>query len=299
MNPNPVVSVVMPVYNGRKYLTQAVRSVLRQTFADFELVVVDDGSTDDTAEIADRLARADGRVVVLRESHNRGVAAAANLGAQRARGELIARMDGDDICRRRRFEMQVEFLGRRRECVLVGTQALRIDPSGAPIERMRGLALTHAEIDRALMSYGWPLVHGGVMMRAAAFRAVGGYRTWAVPVEDHDLFLRLAERGVLANLDRVGLDYRQHFGSIVHRHLDPTHAVFRTVVAEAAARRAVLRVPPPPRPSRPAPHTEFHLSWFRSAAKAGNVGTAWRHGLQWLRERVLGESAECVRRRPR
>jgi glycosyltransferase involved in cell wall biosynthesis len=294
MSSAPIISVVLPVHNGARYLAQAVRSVLRQTFADFELILVDDGSTDATAEIADGFARADERMIVHRESRNRGAAAAANLGMQRARGDLIARMDSDDICRSRRFAAQVEYLRRRPECCIVGTQVLTIDPDGRPIGPMTGLPRRHEKIESDLLSCRWPLVHPSVMMRTSALRDAGGYRADLAAFSDHDLFLRLSERGRLANLGVVGLHYRRHFDSVVHRAGRREHAAIYEIVAQARRRRGLSPADfPAAWPHRPVEHGEAHLEWCRHAWAAGYPGTAWRHAVQWFRESVLGDRSGC------
>ncbi|MBI3865839.1 MAG: glycosyltransferase family 2 protein, partial [Planctomycetia bacterium] len=102
------IAVVLPVFNGEEYLSAAVNSVLGQTFGDFELVIVDDGSTDRTGEILARIP--DARLRVIRHPRNLGLVAALNAGIRNSGGEFIARMDADDICRPRRFERQVAFL---------------------------------------------------------------------------------------------------------------------------------------------------------------------------------------------
>src|SRR5262245_39958720 len=106
----PLVSVVMPAYNGERFVVEAVRSILAQTFRDFELIVVDDGSTDRTAELVAAEQSRDPRVVVHRQPSNQGFRIALNAGCALARGELIARMDADDVSLPERFERQVAFL---------------------------------------------------------------------------------------------------------------------------------------------------------------------------------------------
>ncbi len=109
------VSVVIPVHNGEKYLAQAIESVLAQTFRDFELLIVDDGSTDGSRAIMDRCARRDARIRILSQA-NRGVSAAGNLGFEEARGEWVARLDADDVFLPDKLERQIAFIRQASRC---------------------------------------------------------------------------------------------------------------------------------------------------------------------------------------
>ncbi|MFD1958687.1 glycosyltransferase family 2 protein [Novosphingobium panipatense] len=126
----PRVSVLLPCYNGAAYLEEAVRSILLQTFADFELIVVDDGSTDATADILARMGRRDPRLRVVRQP-NGGIVAALNTAIAHARGEYIARMDADDVSFPERFAFQVAWLDAHPATVLVGGYAVG-DPRPTP-----------------------------------------------------------------------------------------------------------------------------------------------------------------------
>jgi glycosyltransferase involved in cell wall biosynthesis len=231
--PAPTISVIMPVFNARRYLTSAIQSILDQTFADFELILVDDGSTDGSARVLKRFARRDPRIILLQQP-NRGPCAAANAGLAIARGEFYARMDHDDIALPERFEKQVTFLRAHRECVAVGTQVLMIDRHDLPLKIMSA-PLDHDSIERQYRV--WPMFHPSLMARMNAMRAVGCYREKYSNVEDLDLFLRLAEVGRLANLPLVLMKYRQHLSSMCYtRHIDQIvemEAIFR----EAEERR--------------------------------------------------------------
>lgn len=214
----PRVSVLMPVYNGARFLESAVRSVLGQTFVDFELVAVDDGSTDETPRLLAELAAGDGRIRVFRQE-NTGIVGALNNGLARCRGEYIARMDGDDLCLPERFAEQVAHLDRHPGCVLVGGLAQSIDESGAP----RGIVsggphrLTRLDIFPPRIAVS---IHPLVMIRRAALEAIGGYRADFPHAEDYDLYIRLSTQGRIDNPDRVMLKYRTHGGSVSTRNLE-------------------------------------------------------------------------------
>jgi glycosyltransferase involved in cell wall biosynthesis len=203
----PRVSVVLPVYNGEPFLTQAIDSVLAQSFRDFELIAIDDGSTDASGEILDRFARADSRVAALHQA-NAGMVAALNRGLSLARGELIARMDQDDVAHPERFARQVAFLVAHPHVAVVGSAVTLIDEAG---KRIRDVDYpgTHEAISEFL-ERGSPLAHPTVMMHRDAVRGVGGYRAAYRYAEDYDLWLRMAERCRIANLPDRLLRYRDH-----------------------------------------------------------------------------------------
>ena len=199
------LSVVLPVFNGEASLDEAISSITRQSFGDFELLVVDDGSSDGSAAIARRHAAADPRVK-LRSNPGKGLVAALNHGIEQASADLIARMDADDVALPARFERQMARMGGEPDLLVLGTATIRVDDRGKELEVTIPPA-DPAEISRRL-DRGNPIAHPTVVMRRAAVRAVGGYRRAYVRAEDYDLWLRLAERGKLANLEEPLLRYR-------------------------------------------------------------------------------------------
>ncbi len=228
----PRVSVVMAVHNGGAYLGRAVQSILEQTFGDFEFVIVNDGSTDTTADVLQHAQAADGRIRVLQQD-KAGLVASLNRGCGEARGAYIARMDADDIAFPTRLSRQVEFLDRHPAVAVVGSAVVRIDAAGREITR-NVCPTTHAEIVEALQQYTC-FTHPTVMVRAAALAAVGGYRPAYRAAEDYDLWLRLSERYELANLPDPLLYYRVYPDQVSVRQLD--QQVLSVVGARAAARQ--------------------------------------------------------------
>ena len=195
----PAISVLMPVYNAELYVAEAVESVLAQTFTDFELITIDDGSTDRSSRILEGYAGLDSRIRLVSRP-NTGIVGALNEGASMARGEIIARMDADDVSLPERFAKQFEYLLAHPDCDAAGSRVLLIDPEGAPICEINE-ERSHEEIDRAHMSRRTgAITHPAAMMRSEALHAVGGYRQECLWAEDFDLFLRMAEIGRLANL---------------------------------------------------------------------------------------------------
>lgn len=207
------VSVVIPVFNAARYLTGAMDSILAQTFRDFEVIAVDDGSTDQSGVILEDYALRDSRVRVIRRP-NTGIVGALNDAIAVARGELIARMDADDISLPQRLEKQVAYLENHPDCVALGTDVLYTDPEGAPLIRHRP-AEDHERIAAQLAEgNGGAMIHPSVIFRRSAVNKAGGYRVRYQWVEDLDMYLRLSEQGRLANLLEVHLQYRQHLGSV-------------------------------------------------------------------------------------
>lgn len=207
----PDIDVVMPVYNAELYLEDSVLSILHQTYQNFRLLAVDDGSTDGSTDILRRLAAADGRIQHIRQE-NRGLVGALNAGLDHASAPLIARMDADDIAFADRFARQRDFLNAHPDVVAVGTAILEMDSDGDPLGTVSP-PTEHKQIENGMMKLRMGLAHPSVMMRTAAVKAAGGYRSEFEWVEDIDLWLRLAETGRLANVPDVLLCYRQHVSS--------------------------------------------------------------------------------------
>ncbi|HSX17896.1 MAG TPA: glycosyltransferase [Candidatus Saccharimonadales bacterium] len=211
----PLVSVVMSVYNGEKYLAKAMDSVLNQTFKDFEIIIINDGSTDKTQKIIDSYN--DSRVVKIKQK-NKGLVASLNIGIGLARGEFIARQDADDISLPNRFEEQLVLLNRTHELVLVGTNVAEINSKDKKIGQ-RNYPTSDAEIRMSLFTYS-PFAHGSVMIRKRAIDEAGDYRQAYYPVEDFDLWGRLAQRGPVANIEKQLYEFRVHDESISSANLD-------------------------------------------------------------------------------
>jgi glycosyltransferase involved in cell wall biosynthesis len=205
--PEESVSVVMPVRNVAPYVDDSIASILDQTYQNFELVIYDDASDDDTYERVQRWAEKDARIRVLAGGTLLGLAGSSNLVTHEAKGSLIARMDGDDIAHPQRIEKQLRVLSRP-SVVLVGTAADGIDGAGAKIRSPDRWRLLNA-IPFA------PFPHGSVMFRKAAFKQVGGYREECSGWEDNDLFLRLIRLGEIAVLTAPLYSYRYHTSNSV------------------------------------------------------------------------------------
>ena len=204
------VSVVMVVYNGEKFLGEAVESVLAQTFRDFEFVVVDDGSTDRTPSILREYSRNDPRMRLVEAPHE-GIAAARNLALVEARYELIAVIDADDRMLPDRLERQLWFLDQNPGVSVCCSFAYLIDVRGKRIATSSHPVDVDAGIRELNPSLFMEIVHSSVMAAKADILAVGGYRGMPAPLEDRDLWGRLVAAGFQIRCQHERLvEYRLH-----------------------------------------------------------------------------------------
>lgn len=230
------LSVILPVFNAEKYLTIAIESILNQSFPDFELIAVNDGSTDSSAAILENYAEADSRIRLV-SRQNKGLIYSLNEAGRLAESPYLVRMDADDICELDRFEKQHLYMEKNKECVALGGRALLIDDANYPIKEM-GEHLTHSEIDdQHLRGQGGAIIHPAAIIRKTAWEQVGGYHDEFTHAEDLDLFLRLAEIGKLANLSSRVLSYRQHMESIGYQQREKQYASAVKAVTAAIERR--------------------------------------------------------------
>jgi glycosyltransferase involved in cell wall biosynthesis len=216
----PRVTVVMAVYNAAQFLEEAVASVLSQSWRDFELIVVDDASTDGSAAVLDRFD--DPRIRVIRHSSNQGASSSRNDALAAAQGEYIAIMDADDVCAPNRLARQVEYLNTHAAVGLVGCAVYdNIDVAGSVLYTSR-LPEDNKAIQQAIMAR-WCFLHSSIMFRRSLCEAAGGYRSAFEPAEDHDFVLRLLERTQAHNLGEPLVTYRlNHNGLTVvgHQYVD-------------------------------------------------------------------------------
>lgn len=205
---SPRVSVVMPVHNAERFLGEAIASVLGQTYRALELVVVDDGSTDRSWEIATEHARHDARVRPFRNERNLGIVRTRNRAFAEAdpRSAYFAIMDSDDVSLPTRIEHQVAFLDAHPDHALVGGHNIVIDEASREIG-WRRYPTTHQDIVRVITRYN-PIAQPTATLRRSALEDIGGYDERYPRCQDYDLWLRMASRFKLANLDEPTLKYR-------------------------------------------------------------------------------------------
>lgn len=226
----PLVSVVMPVRDAAPYIAEAIASVLDQTMPDLELLVLDDGSTDDTAAIVREIAAADARVQVI-ACGRIGLVPALNLGFRLAKGEFVARMDADDVCDQYRFVRQVAYLRVHPDVAVVGTAYRQVYVDGRQSRRRR--AEHGPERLRASMFFGNPVAHPTVMFVPSRLPEPIRYSASHPGAEDYELWLRLADGSRLDNMSARLLDYRIHEGGVSTSRPDIGRASAVTALADA------------------------------------------------------------------
>ncbi len=213
MNTKPLVSVVMPVYNGEKYLREAIDSILNQAFKDFEFIIINDGSTDKSEEIIKSYN--DNRIRLISQN-NLKLIKSLNKGVKLAVGKYIARMDADDISLPERLEKEVEFLNRNQDVCLVGTYSFVIGPDGKVIDTWKGFSENKKIKENLLICNQF--CHGSVIFRKKCIEDVGFYReelgVMSDYIGDYDLWLRISERWNIANIPEILYKHRINPNSI-------------------------------------------------------------------------------------
>jgi glycosyltransferase involved in cell wall biosynthesis len=281
----PEISVVLPVLNGQAYLQEAVDSILEQTFSNFELICIDDGSTDDGVFIMERIR--DPRWKLVRHKKQKGLSYSLNEGIRIARGKYVARMDSDDICHPRRFERQVQFLNRNPKVDVLGTWAKTL---GARREQTWRYPEDNARIQAELL-FNSAIVHSSVMLRRARFVQRGiAYDVGVQRAQDYELWTRPAAGLRFANLPEALLTYRLHSGQVGKAYGKQQQQV-ASLVRERQLRRLGLR----PSKAQLSLHNaigswqfkadEWHLreveAWLQCIGKANKVSRVFdRQALQ-------------------
>jgi len=213
--PLPLVSVLLPVYNGSKYLMEAIQSVLSQTYKNFELIVVDDGSTDSTPKLLSKIEKMDDRVQVVTCVENSGIVSALNRGLSLCQGTFVMRMDADDICVPQRLEWQVQYLMTHPSISILGGYVEIFSSSTSTSSKFK---IVRHPTNPALLHFSMYLycsiVHPSVLARTSILRTFGGYRSSYKHVEDYEMWFRMLECSSnnirMANLPRVVLRLRKH-----------------------------------------------------------------------------------------
>ena len=214
----PAISVVMSVYNGERFLAEAIDSVLSQTFADFEFLILDDGSSDGSAIIIERFATLDPRIrPIYRE--NRGLVASLNQLLAEARAPVIARMDADDIAYPYRFERQLAFLEANTDYGVISSLTDDIDTDGLGVPYNGPHPPTDHEAFLLAVHHGNPLCHPSAMYRRDLVLGAEGYRRAFKHCEDYDLWLRLADLTKLCSLPEALLKYRRTDSQVSNVHI--------------------------------------------------------------------------------
>jgi glycosyltransferase involved in cell wall biosynthesis len=234
---NLLLSVLMPVYNGEKYVAEAVESILNQTFTDFEFIIFNDGSTDRSLEILQRYAQQDNRIRLI-SRENRGLVKTLNEGLSQAKASLIARMDQDDVAFPDRFDLQVRFMKQHPEVACVGGYSEIIDDAGRVLTLLKAPENDEQIQILALKGHG-SITHPAAMYRKALVDELGGYREEFEAAEDLDLWLRLGEIGSLANIPNPVIKYRFLASSVSGKNFALQKQSAKNACQEAWVRRSV------------------------------------------------------------
>ena len=281
----PRISVLMPVYNAERYVAEAIESILKQTFSDFEFIIIDDGSTDNSNQILQYYASQDQRIRLF-SRENRGLVSTLNEMIGMARGPLLARMDADDISYPDRFAKQVEFLETHQGVACLSGSFELIDGKGRLLTRLF-LPEGDDEIQKMNLAGHTSLCHPCAMIRSKAVIDVGCYDPAYPYAEDLDLWLRLGEVGSLANLQDCILKYRLHNISVSESRGEEQQRDTRLACERAWKRRGIIghfeaiehwR----PGPSRVSQHS-FMLRYGWWAFNSGQRKTAFFYGLKSIR----------------
>ncbi|WP_313269226.1 glycosyltransferase [Sphingobacterium sp.] len=205
----PSVTVFMAAYNASKYIEVAVKSILNQTYQDFELLIVNDGSTDDTSEILKSFK--DERIRIINNVENKGLTYTRNIALKEARGQFIAIMDSDDMSYPNRLAIQIDAFNDKPHLALYGGQAKMIDENQKEIGFIEE-SETNPDLLKVKLLFHNTFVHSSVMIRTSIFREFGGYQEPFA--EDYDLFLRIAQKYAVGNSSEFFVAYRWHGSNI-------------------------------------------------------------------------------------
>lgn len=212
--PTLAITVLMSCYNAARWLEEAINSVLNQSFKEFEFIIIDDGSNDDTLKIIQQFAARDHRIVVIAKP-NTGLADSLNIGLAKARGEWIARLDADDICTPDRLKQQYAYARTGQGIVFVGSGLTIIDEYGDAL-KTHHYPLQHAFLLKRLRTLQPFPAHSSAFYLTSAARKINGYRPRITRAEDLDLWLRLSEMGELACINAPLISLRKHADQISH-----------------------------------------------------------------------------------
>ena len=188
----------MPVYNVEKFVLKAIKSILNQTVKNWELIIIDDCSTDSTLKIIEQESKKDSRINIIRNKTNSGITYGLNKGIKLAKGEYIARMDGDDLCEPRRFEQELAFLEGHKNHILIGTFGKIIDGEDKKVGII-DFPRNNIFLRLKMLEYNC-FIHGSIMVRTKILKKIGGYSDKYKYAEDYFLWLRIMKFGKVGNI---------------------------------------------------------------------------------------------------
>jgi len=234
MTKKPIISVVMPVYNSEKYVSEAIKSILKQTFKDFELIIIDDCSTDKTFKIINEYTKQDTRIKYFRNQQNLGCTASLNKGLKHAKGKYLARMDADDVSHKERFKEQVKILDKGYD--LVGTNIIFVDEKG----KKKGTR-KYSEDIKKIIRLESPLAHPSTMFRTSFLKKTGTYNEKYYSAQDYDLWIRFyLNNAKITNIQKELLKYRLHKETI--KNIKTKNTIRNTIIIKKEAKKKGLKL---------------------------------------------------------
>ncbi len=293
MSDRPIVSILMSVYNAAPYLEKAVTSILNQSFSDFEFLIINDGSTDQSLKIIEHYQRIDSRIR-LTSRENKGISASYNELLSQAQSDLVAIMDADDIALPERIATQIEFLNQNLDYVCVGSHYQLIDEKNRLILNCFQVPEHNDDIQEQLLAGYGGMHHPCLMMRRSTVEAVGGYEPTMIVGMDIDLCLKLGEVGKLANVAIPLMQYRLHSRSITAQKMAIQHDSVRAACQRAWERRGIQRefkASGEFRPTSSDSRYRFMLQYGWWAFNSGERRTALYYGIQSVIHQPLGQES--------
>lgn len=216
----PLVSVVMPVFNGDRFINKAIESILNQTLKDFEFIIINDASTDKSLQIINKYKSKDKRIKLINNRKNIHMSQSINLGISKAKSDLIARMDQDDIAFPERLKVQYAFLKSHPKVAIVGNNILTVNEFDS-ITGKRTYPTTSKDLKKIMFRYS-PFAHPTVMFRKKIFQDLGGLDLRMVPCEDTDFWFKLGVNQEFASIPSYLLKYRITITSMSHHNVKKT-----------------------------------------------------------------------------
>mgnify|MGYP003687353709 CR=1 FL=1 len=202
-----LVSVIMPAFNAEKYIVESINSIINQTYKEWELIIINDGSSDKTASIIKEFSTKDSRIISLENEENKGLVYTRNRGLKEAKGTFIANLDSDDIAYPERLEKQVEFMVENPQVVLLGTACETIDSKGNQIGiEKRAIPKEHL---KSLLVFSNYFINSSIILRKALVQNCF-YQEDFAPAEDYQFFTQIMDNGEIVNLPEVLVKYRIH-----------------------------------------------------------------------------------------
>lgn len=206
------ISVLMPVYNGERYIKETIKSILNQSYKYFEFIIVDDGSTDDTLKIIQSFT--DQRIYVISANHA-GIVQALNIGLERCRGEYVIRIDADDLCMSERFSTLLNYMEANKQVIVCGSWAKKINTNGEVIEKMNYVPVESKEIKKYTLLHN-PFIHPSVIFRKDVIYKAGMYKKFKHN-EDYELWTRILQVGEGHNIPEELIYYRIHENQLTRK----------------------------------------------------------------------------------